>query len=200
MDFQFPWRSTSYESVNASTPVVVGDRVLISASYRTGTAFLRVTPQFKHEVLWTTKDVGFHFNTPIYRDGYFYGFDGRNEPDASLVCVDAKTGRVVWRKVPEWRETLTINGERQELLLSTFRGWLLWADGRYLCLGELGHLLWLDLSPSGYRERARHWLFAARETWTPPVISRGLLYICQNRRDFQTGRNPRLLCYDLRGE
>ncbi|NOX56161.1 MAG: PQQ-binding-like beta-propeller repeat protein [Planctomycetes bacterium] len=199
IDFEFPWRSKSYESVNASTPVVFGDRVFVSASYRTGSALLKVTPQFDSQVVWTTQDVGFHFNTPIYRDGYLYGFDGRNEPDASLVCIEAKTGRVVWREVPEWRESVTVGGEQQELLLSTFRGWLLWADGHFLCLGELGHLLWLDLSPRGYRELSRCWLFAARETWTPPVVSRGLLYVCQNRRDFQSGRGPRLLCYDLRG-
>jgi len=46
----------------------------------------------------------------------------------------------------------------------------------------------------------RAWLFAATETWTPPALSRGLLYICQNTRDALQGTTPRLLCYDLRGE
>ena len=32
---------------------------------------------------------------------------------------------------------------------------------------EFGHLLWLDLSPEGYRESGRTWLFAATESWTP---------------------------------
>ena len=59
-------------------------------------------------------------------------------------------------------------------------------------------LLWLDLSPQGYRILSRAWLFAARESWSPPVLSRGLLYISQNRRDFLRGESPRLLCYDLR--
>lgn len=61
-----------------------------------------------------------------------------------------------------------------------------------------GHLLRLALSAKGCRELSRTWLSAAHETWTPPVVSRGLLYVCQNAREFVTGGRPRLLCYDLR--
>jgi hypothetical protein len=45
---------------------------------------------------------------------------------------------------------------------------------------------------------SRAWLFAADESWCLPVLSRGLLYIAQNRRDALHGTGPRLLCYDLR--
>jgi hypothetical protein len=71
-------------------------------------------------------------------------------------------------------------------------------DGRYLALGELGHLLWLDLTPKGYRELSRTRLFLARETWSLPVLSRGLLYVSQHSRSLVGGDTPRLLCYDLR--
>src|SRR5688572_27466673 len=40
VDFSFPWRSRSYESVNASCPVIFDNKVFISASYRTGGALL----------------------------------------------------------------------------------------------------------------------------------------------------------------
>jgi outer membrane protein assembly factor BamB len=194
VDFSFSWRSRSYESVNASCPVVFDDKVFISASYRTGGALVQINPDFTHKVLWTTQEFGLHFSTPIYRDGYLYGFDGRNEPDASLACLEAATGKIVWREVPEWPETL---GGRSQTL-STFRGSLLAVDGNYLCLGELGHLLWLDLTPKGYRQLSRAWLFQARESWTLPVLSRGLLYVVQNTREIGRGNGPRLLCYDLR--
>jgi hypothetical protein len=46
---------------------------------------------------------------------------------------------------------------------------------------------------------SRAWLFAARESWTLPVLSRGLLYVVQNTRDLVNNIGPRLLCYDLRG-
>ena len=82
--------------------------------------------------------------------------------------------------------------------MSTYRGSLLAADGQFLCLGELGHLLWLDLTPEGYKEVSRAWLIGARESWTLPVLSRGLLYVVQNTRDVFNGTSPRLLCYDIR--
>lgn len=198
INFAFPWRSKSYESVNAASPVVIGNQVFISASYNTGGALINVLPDFKHSVAWTSTEIGTHFNTAIHKDGYLYAFDGRNEPDASLVCVELKSGKVMWRVKPEWEETFTINGTERRQQLSTFRGTLLSVDGQFLALGELGHLLWLDLTPKGYKELARTWLFAARETWSTPVLSRGLLYISQHSRDFVHQQPPRLLCYDLR--
>jgi outer membrane protein assembly factor BamB len=198
VDFTFPWRSRSYESVSASCPVAFDNKVFVSASYRTGSALVEVRPDFTHRVVWTTQDFGLHFNTAIYRDGYLYGFDGRNEPDASLVCVAATTGKVVWRETPEWTETYDGPGGPGQQVLGTYRGSLLAADGQFLCLGELGHLLWMDLTPKGYKQMSRTWLFAARESWGLPVLSRGLLYIVQNTRDMLQGANPRLLCYDLR--
>ncbi len=198
VDFAFPWRSKSYESVNASCPVVFGNKVFISASYKTGGALLEIQPDFSHKVLWTTPEFGLHFNTPIYRDGYLYGFDGRNEPDASLACVEVATGKIAWRKNPEWQENFETGGQQRQQTLGTFRGSLLAADGNFLCLGELGHLLWMDLTPKGYKELARTWLFAARESWALPVLSKGLLYVVQNTRDMLRGSGPRLLCYDLR--
>ena len=194
VDFSFPWRSRTYESVNASCPVVFDDKVFISASYRAGSALLQIRPDFTHEVLWTTREFGLHFSTAIYHDGYLYGFEGRNESDANLACLDAATGKVVWRETPEWTDSL--DGRPQ--VVGTYRGSLLHVDGRFLCLGELGHLLWLDLSPKGYRQIARTWLFPARESWGLPVLSRGLLYVTQNTRDVTRVAGPRLLCYDMR--
>lgn len=194
VDFAFPWRSRTYESVNAACPVVFENKVFISASYRMGSALIEVQPDFTHKVLWTQRDVGLHFDTAIHRDGYLYAFDGRNEPDASLVCIDARTGHVEWRETPEWVEKV----DGREMSMSSYRGSLLFVDGHFLSLGEMGHLQWLDLTPKGYRELARAWLFAARESWALPVVSRGLLYVSQNSRDVLNRVGPRLLCYDMR--
>jgi outer membrane protein assembly factor BamB len=198
VDFSFPWRSRSYESVNASCPVVFDNKVFVSASYRTGGALVEIRPDFTHRIVWTTQEFGLHWNTPIYRNGFLYGFDGRNEPDASLACVDAATGKIAWRATPEWNESFNIGGTRRQQLLGTYRGSLLAVDGHFLCLGEMGHLVWMDLTPKGYKEISHAWLFAARESWALPVLSRGLMYVVQNTRDIVGGSPPRLLCYDLR--
>lgn len=200
VDFTFPWRSRSYESVNASSPVVIGDNVFLSASYRTGSILLRISPDFTPSVVWKTKEVGLHWNTAVHKDGYLYAYDGRNESDASIVCLDLKTGKVAWRKTPEWNEIVTYHDAQRTFNVGTLRGSLLWADGFFVALGELGHLLSLELTPMGYKEIARSWLFSARQTWNLPVLSHGLLYVTQNKHSIFDRTPPRLLCYDLRGQ
>ena len=105
---------------------------------------------------------------------------------------------MVWRTTPEWMELIQAGSGPQQQMVGTYRGSLLAVDGQFLCLGELGPLLWMDLTPKGYKEVSRSRLFMARESWALPVLSRGLLYVVQNTRDFMSGSRPRLLCFDLR--
>ncbi len=194
VDFEFPWRSRRHDSVNASSPLIIGDQVFISECYGTGGALLDIAADGSFKETWTTTDLGTHFMTAIHKDGFLYGVDGHGPLDAPLVCVELKTGKTLWRAEPDWSETV---GERASASTPA-RSSLLQVDGRCLCLGEYGHLAWLDLNPSGYKELDRTWLFAAEETWTLPALSRGLLYICQNTRDTLHNKPSRLLCYDLR--
>ena len=80
---------------------------------------------------------------------------------------------------------------------SLFRGSFLKTPQRTFALGEDGALTELELTPKGVKILQRNRLFTARETWTPPVIHRGLLYITQNSKGMD-GSTPRLICYDLR--
>ena len=196
--FRFPWRSRSYESVNASCPVVVGNTVLVSATYRTGAALVEVQPDGGYEKRWENPGFDLHWTTAVYEDGHYYGFSGRNEPDAKLTCVRASDGATVWSEVLEWQETVRLRDGSRTVYGTPYRGNLLKMDGRYLALGEHGHLLWLDLKPSGPEILDRTRLFLARETWSPPVVSRGLLYVSQNSRSIDPPAGPRLLCFDLR--
>lgn len=200
LDFSFPWRSRSYESVNAATPVVLSEnRVLVSATYRTGAALLHIKPDFSYEELWTSLDLDLHWTTAMHKDGHLYAFAGRNEPDAGLVCLNASTGETVWREEIEWEQEIDIRGQVRKIYESPFRGFLMEVDGKFLAQGEHGHLLWLELSPKGVKVLSRGEPTLAREAWTPPVLSRGLLYVCQNTRGL-AGTNPRLLCLDMRGK
>jgi len=200
LDFSFPWRGNRRESVNAASPVVIGNQVFISECYGAGGALLDIDQSFHAHPAWTNANFGTHFMSAMRLGDYLYGVDGHGPEDAFLVCVELKSGKEVWRTQPEWHETISRNGEKHDITMGTYRCWLMPVDGRVLCLGEFGHLLWIDLRPRGYKELSRAWLFAASETWTPPVLSRGLLYVCQNARDTTHNTPPRLLCYDLRGE
>ena len=139
-----------------------------------------------------------HFPTPIFADGYLYGVHGGSKHGTGIVCVDLKTGEQKWRVFPDWSDPAEVDGKGLPVPAGPYRASMVRADGAFLILGEDGHLAWADLSPAGYKELTRARLFRAKETWTGPVISRGLLYICQNSADERAGTPSRLLCYDLR--
>jgi outer membrane protein assembly factor BamB len=202
VDFTFPWRGRRRESVNASAPLVFDNKVLISEAYGNGAALLELTDpgngKLGFKKLWTNDTFGTHFMTAVHQDGYLYGVDGHGPQDAFLVCVEASTGKEVWRTQPEWTQTVQGKLGERKATFGTYRAWLMPVDGRFLCWGEFGHLIWADLSPKGYRELSRGQLFLASESWTPPILSRGLLYVCQNTPGMLDGGPPRLQCYDLR--
>jgi len=191
----FPWRPDKYESVNGSTPVAVGDdRVYISAAYSKGGVLLKLNENLKWEELWQAPEFGMHWTTPLLLDGYLYGFQGRNEPDAWLAAYEVNTGKEAWRNDPEW--TIPLESGR-DYRMKYLRGCLLEADGRTYALGELGSFGIVKLTPKGFESLAQTQLFLARSTWSLPVIHRGLLYVVQHESDM-AGNPPRLLCYDFR--
>ncbi len=165
VDFHFPWRAPDLESVNASNPVVVGDRVFISETYGPGSVLLKVKPG-GYQVLWTDvrkrprdKSMQCHWNTPIYHDGYLYGCSGRHTHNAELRCTELATGKVMWS-----RRHLT-------------RTSLLMADGHFLCLGEDGDLRLLKVNPRRYEEVSRMEAVLDPPCWAAPILAHGLLYL-----------------------
>lgn len=198
IESRFYFRSKQYISINAATPVVQGNEVFLTSSYRTGGVLLSLPQSGDPKILWRTRDLQSHFTTPLLKDGYLYGFDGSGKESTDLVCLDWKTGKLMWREHPAW-EIVVENPDRNRInKVGLYRGNLLAADGHFLALGEEGHLVWLDLTPEGYKEISRTRLFKASQTWTPPTLSRGLLYITQHKIISRSKSNGRLLCYDLR--
>ncbi len=198
LDFEYPFRSKTFESVNGASPVVAGDRVFLTAAYNTGSAMLERKEGGGFTELWTTRHIGIEFANPLYVEGHLYLVDGVHDSAGAIVCLDPSTGKELARTDLDWMETVVYKGEEQEISASIGTGSLLHADGRFLCLGDNGHLLWLACTPAGAEVLARAKLFGANDSWTPPVVSRGLLYICQNGRERFGDRPARLLCYDLR--
>lgn len=199
--FEHPFRSRTYESVLGASPVVVGPRIILTASYNTGTACILATPDGSFEEAWSTRRLGLQFSNPIVHDGLVYAIDGRSDRLGAVVCLDPATGEERSRTDLAWDERTVYDGEEKQIPMSVGEGSLLAIDGRLLCLGDNGHLLWLEPAADGVRVVDRTWLFRANESWTRPVVSHGLLYVRQNKRErFGVDRSgPRLLCFDLRG-
>ena len=168
---EFPYRARKLESVNASTPVVVGNEIFISETYELGSALVRFTGTAFEEV-WTDRNrrrnqaLALHWNTPIEHEGYLYGSSGYHAPEAELRCVEWKTGKVVWSEPGMGRSSL------------------LFVDGTLVCLSEDGSLRLVRATPQEYDEIAK-WEFKASDgslllpypAWAAPALSHGLLYV-----------------------
>ncbi|REK12473.1 MAG: hypothetical protein DWQ37_11765 [Planctomycetota bacterium] len=182
VDFEFPWRASLLESVNASDPVVVGNRVLISETYGPGAALLEVRPGQEPEVVWSDaerrrdKSLQTHWNTPVYVDGYVYASSGRHTENAELRCVEFDTGKVIWSQPDLTRSSL------------------LYVDGHFVCLSEDGTLRLVRANPNKYDPVAEVVLQDRPPTepnpfdfkpprllrypaWAAPILSQGLLYV-----------------------
>ncbi|MEM0982429.1 MAG: PQQ-binding-like beta-propeller repeat protein [Planctomycetota bacterium] len=203
---EHPFRSRTYTSVNGANPIVASPDgvVFLTAAYNVGTARLDIEPDFGFTETWRNRRVGIEFSTPLDVGGHLYMIDGRGDRVGSVVCLDSVTGKEVSRTEVIWDETVFYNGRELEVPLSIGNGTMILAPGmgdrRALLLGDQGDLAWVELKPEGAEILSRVGLFRASETWTPPAVSRGLVYVCQNSREkFGRERNPpRLLCYDLR--
>ena len=91
--FQFPWRSRSNASVNSAVPIVTADTVFLSASYNTGAVLLNVAGN-QPKPIWSSDDaLSNHYASSVFKDGYVYGFHGRQEMGQSLRCIELKTER-----------------------------------------------------------------------------------------------------------
>jgi outer membrane protein assembly factor BamB len=168
--FQFHWRSRTRESVNAATPLVIGDEIFLSASYGAGAALLR----FKEtgpETIWSGDDIlSNHYATSVEHGGFLYGYDGRQEMTPRLRCVELKTGKVRWSRDDFGAGTLMIAGDR------------------LLILTEKGELILAQASPKGFTplSRAQILPFNSRAY---PALAEGLYY---------ARSKDKLVCVDLR--
>lgn len=202
-----PWRSDEYIQAIGSSPAVIPgkNRVFISTTYPKGRplggVMIGFGADFKTTEIWRAPDFAMHWMNPVHQDGFLYGIDGETEQSSQLVCFDAASGAEKWRKAIAWEdeEMTRMNGGRPAKS-GIMRASLLRVDGRTLCLGETGALLWLDLSPENVKIGARAQLFHSPQTWCLPAVSRGLLFVMQNEREMVRGTGGhRILCYDLRG-
>lgn len=183
---QFWFRATVDESVNAMNPVVIGNRVLLSAAYyRVGSVLLEVdTETWKLSEVWRERSLEVHWTTPLVIAGNVYAFSGRNEPDASFRCVEFATGKLLWER----DESAAFRSRRPDDKF--MRGSAILADGRIYALGESGLLGVFKPDPTAPVELSR-WKVPDLEhpCWAPPTLSNGRLFIRSEKR---------LVCLDLR--
>lgn len=152
---------------NIATPVVDGDRVIVSTGYGTGAAMLQIVPDGEGGVI--AEEVWFrpgnvlqnHHGGLVLVDGVLYTGTGHNQ--GFPVAVRAADGEVLWG--PERNEG------RGSAAIS-------YADGSLYLRYQNGLMVLADASPEGYRQRG---VFPipdrASFSWAHPVIANGRLYL-----------------------
>lgn len=131
--FEQRWRSQQHASVNAATPLAIGNLIFVSSSYQTGALLLAVGDDGEPEKVWSNDEsLSAQYVTPVHRDGMLYGFHGRHDfNETSLRCIELKTGKVRWSQ--------PMPG-----------GPIILADDKLVIVTEDGKLLLAEATPAGY--------------------------------------------------
>jgi outer membrane protein assembly factor BamB len=178
-DGKFLWRydkPANRNGIECSTPVYQDGLVFAASAYNAGGGAVKLSKDANggikaEEVYFSTKMQNQHGGM-IVVDGCLYGANGGNE-GGSLVCLDFKTGNVLWD-----------NGKRE-------KGSIALADGRLYYRTEKGAMLLIEPNPKEYVEKGRFMQPDRNKfpAWPHPVIANGKLYL----RDQDV-----LLCYDVK--
>ncbi|HVJ85689.1 MAG TPA: PQQ-binding-like beta-propeller repeat protein [Caulifigura sp.] len=120
--WEFPFGQRG-PTVNGAAPVVVRDRLFLTASYGIGGVLLDLKPNAA-EPLWADTDtLASQYGTPVEADGLLYGFHGRDDvPPAEFRCVDPFAvhfkQRVLW-SVPDFGYGTVIKADGKLILVKT---------------------------------------------------------------------------------
>ena len=170
--FRRNWQARANASVNAATPLVVGDLIFLSAEYGPGAGVLRVDGANLVELWSSDESLSNHYATSVHRDGILYGYHGRQEFGPSLRAVELRTGKVRWSEERFRAGSITLAGER------------------LLIVRERGELILAPASPDGFKPIARAQVLQGTVR-AYPALADGYVYL---RND------DTLVCLDLRRE
>ena len=161
--YQHRWRARMAASVNAATPIVLNDQIFLSSSYGTGAVLLKVANNTATPVWSGDESMSNHYSTSVLKDGYLYGFDGRQEFGQTLRCVELATGKVMWN----------VDGFGA--------GSLLIAGDTLVITRESGELALAPASPKAFRFSARAQLLKG-VVRAYPALANGRYYVRNERQ------------------
>ena len=169
---EYRWRARINASVNAATPIVVGDRIFLSSSYGVGAVLLEWNGGEPTEIWKSDRSLTNHYATAVLHKGFLYGFHGRQESGPALRCVRLDDGEVLWSE-------------------DRFgAGSMILAEDQLVILKESGELIVAPASPEGFSPTGTVRILEG-ETRAYPALAHGILLA----RD-----QNRLVAVDLRAK
>ena len=157
---------------NCATPVVVGNRVVVSTAYGGGSALLKIDAannRWNINERWNSRRLQSLFATPIVINNLIFGCHG-DLGVCTLRCLDLSTGELLWTARAPGRCSLIA------------------AAGHLICLSEDGTLRVVKATREGYLEKGKIEGLLRAKSWAAPALAGGHLFA----RDQQ-----RLVCLNL---
>lgn len=162
--WHYPFK-TAYDC-NTATPISVDNHVFISSGENHGCVMLQVKKSddtYTVSEVWESTDTKSvmrnEWQTSVFIDGHLFGLDnvGSAGPVTHLTCVNAKTGKTVWRKNRFGKSNMVAADDK--LWLTTMKG----------------EFVLVDATPDEFRELGRSKLLG--KTRQAPSIAGGRAYV-----------------------
>ena len=152
-----PWKIFMNNAQIVQPIAVSNDSILLAAGYGKGAECFTIardeeSKKYRVQSSWKSKDLKAKFSNPIFKDGYLYGLS-----ENLLVCLEAKTGKLMWR------------GKKYSY------GRILLVDQKLLILGHSGVLSVIDATPEEFREISSRQLLSDARCWNGPAFVNGYL-------------------------
>ena len=185
-DGKLLWKidNAAYRTAVIPTPVFQNNMVYVTNGYNGGCIGIQLTKNgesIKADSVYTNRVISNQHGGVVLINGYIYGYS--ENPSASWVCQNMKTGEIVW------------SAKGQEVGVG--KGSVLGVNDRLLLFDmQTGVLAVVAASPDGWKEFGKMTIperttisTQDNQLWTHPVIANGKLYV----RDHDL-----LFCYDLK--
>ncbi|MBN1975441.1 MAG: PQQ-like beta-propeller repeat protein [Sedimentisphaerales bacterium] len=159
---------------NAVMPVYKDGQLYVTSGYDHVGIALKLSEDGRQiSLLWEDKTLDCHHGGVILHDGYIYGSNWHNNLNGNWICLDWKTGQVMYDH--KW----------------IGKGSILCADGMLYCYEEReGNIALVTPSPKGFDIISSFKITKGTgEHWAHPVICDGRLYI---------RRGDSLMAYDIK--
>jgi outer membrane protein assembly factor BamB len=148
--------------INIVTPIYQNGYIYVTSGYNDGGAMYELSKDGANiKRVWNDSTLDVHHGGVVLIDGFIYGSNWENNRNGNWVCLDWKTGKVMY-------ETKWIN-----------KGSIIAAEGMLYCYEEKeGNLALLKASPKGFDIISSFKIEkGSGQHWAHPVISDGRLYL-----------------------
>ena len=175
--FLWSYNRVANRVANIPTPVVRGNHVFVTTSYKTGSALLKLTRNgdaFDAEEIYFLGPREFenHHGGVVLIGEHIYGGDGQN--NGTPVCLEFMTGKICWKPKAPGSGSAAV----------------LYSDGHLYFRYQNGLMALIEATPEEFRLKGTfRTAVKLGNSWPHPVIHQRKLYL----RDQDV-----LMCYDVR--